>query len=326
MHPIVELVRNTKGRLPMPVVVYPGAALVGRKVIDVATDPAAQVEVSEALRLKLGLELRQSAMDLSAEAFGATARMADDEVPTVLGRLVTDAASIDKLVVPTPGDKRTKVYIEAARKLASQPGKPFTVGGCIGPFTLAGRLFGVSESLEFAIEEPEATEVLINKATDFLVGYLREFKKAGCKAVFVAEPTAGLLSPKMLGRFSTPFVKRIVDSVCDDNFGIILHNCGAKVAHIPNILATGAQVFHFGKPMDMPAALAQVPSDVVLCGNFDPSGVFVGESAASITAQVEAMGASCAAFRNWVPSSGCDIPPNAPIANIEAFVAAVKRL
>jgi uroporphyrinogen decarboxylase len=164
----------------------------------------------------------------------------------------------------------------------------------------------------------------VEKVTVFLIEYVKAFKAAGANALFMAEPTAGLLSPKMLGRFSSPFVKRIVDAVQDDSFGIILHNCGAKVAHLPAILQSGATAHHFGKPMDLAAAAKQVPADVVVCGNLDPSGVFVGCSPEAITAQTKELCASVKDCRNVVLSSGCDLQSNTPVENIQAFMRAVS--
>lgn len=315
-------VLSSSTRQVMPVATFPGAKLVGKTVRQMATDARVQAEVSLALRAKLGMPWYQSAMDLSveAEAFGATVRMVEDEVPTVTGRLVTDAAGVAALRVPPVGAGRTDVYLDTVRILAQQPGEPFVIAGCIGPFTLAGRLFGVSESLEFAMNEPEAMEALIDKAATFLIAYVTAFKAAGAKALFMAEPTAGLLSPKMLGRFSSPYVRRIVAAVEDGSFGIILHNCGARIAHIQPILASGATALHFGQPMDLPAVAKAVPAGVVVCGNLDPSGVFVGLDPAAIAQRTTALEQSLAGLRNVVMSSGCDIPPNAPVENLVAYM------
>jgi len=326
MSAFTELVFASKRRLAMPVAVYPGTTLCGKSVVQMVNDPAAQVEVSLALRDHLGMAFTLSAMDLSteAEAFGAQVRIMDGEVPTVIGRLVTDAAGVDALTVPKVGMARTHVYVETARRLAAGPGDPFVVGGCIGPFTLAGRLFGVSESLEFSVAEPEAMERLITKATDFLIGYVRAFKQAGCKALFMAEPTAGLLSPKMLGRLSSPFVKRIVEAVEGEGFGIILHNCGAKLVHLPQILQSGASAFHFGAPMDLAAAARQVPATSVVLGNLDPSAVFLGGTPEVVAERTRALCQAVSGLPNVVLSSGCDVPPSTPVANLKAFIQAVS--
>jgi uroporphyrinogen decarboxylase len=101
----------------------------------------------------------------------------------------------------------------------------------------------------------------------------------------MAEPAAGLLSPRGLARFSAPYVKRIVEAAQSEKFCIVLHNCGAKLAHLPKILESGAEIHHFGAPMDMASALDQVDKDVILAGNLDPTAVFHDGSPAKVTAQ-----------------------------------------
>jgi uroporphyrinogen decarboxylase len=77
--------------------------------------------------------------------------------------------------------------------------------------------------------------------------------------------------------------------------------------------------------MDLPAALAQVPSDTILCGNLDPSEIFVGSTAGDIAARTSALLAATASYKNFVISSGCDVPAAVPPANLEAFFATVAR-
>ena len=308
----------------MPVLAFPGIGLTGATVHQLVTDADLQVKTQHALHKRFGTSMLLSAMDLSAEAeeFGATVLFSDDEIPTVTGRLVTDPAGMDQLSVPRVGGKRTAVYLETVRQLVKS-GIP-VLGGMIGPFSLAGRLYGVSEALLETAMDPATMHTLIGKATSFLTAYAREFKNAGAWGVIVAEPTAGLLSPPALAQFSSPYIRRLVDEVADDNFDIVVHNCGARIAHLKAILQSGAQIYHFGKPMDVVAALGQVSHDVVLCGNLDPSEIFVSSTPAEVRAATGSLLKATEGRLNFVISSGCDIPPNAPLTSIEAFFAAVE--
>jgi len=112
--------------------------------------------------------------------------------------------------------------------------------------------------------------------------------------------------------------------VADGQFALILHNCAARLVHLPAILETGLTSFHFGPPMDLPAALGKVAPDVVLCGNLDPTGVFCQLAPAEVTARAADLLSRTAAQRNFVLSSGCDVPVGAPLASLDAFYAAVK--
>jgi uroporphyrinogen decarboxylase len=267
-----------------------------------------------------------TAMDLSAEgeAFGCAIRMPEDEIPTVIGRLASSLEDVQALAVPAPGSLRTAVHLEACRLLAAQANGTPVLGGLIGPFSLAGRLFGVSEALEATMSDPETVLLLLEKVTRFLSGYAAAFKRAGASGVIMAEPAAGLLSPRGLGRFSAPFVRRIIEEVQDERFTVILHNCGAKLAHLPKVLESGAEIYHFGAPMDILAALEQVDGRAVLCGNLDPSAVFHGGTPDGMRRAVRDLLDGVGGRRNFVLSSGCDLPPGTPVANLDAFYAAGK--
>ena len=310
----------------MPIAVYPGLALTGAKVRDIVTNPQAQFDAQVALHERHHTPFVLSAMDLSAEAeaFGCTLQLADTEIPTVTGRRVTSLEEAQKLAVPRPGDKRTAVYLETVRRLRRLPEKPLVFGGCIGPFSLAARLVGVSEAMEMTVTEPDLMRVLLEKCTAFLTAYIRAFQSAGADGVLMAEPAAGLLSPRSMLQLSSAYIKTIGAATADRHFALILHNCAAKLVHLPSVLETGLHTFHFGAPMDLAAALARVPADVVLCGNLDPAGVFVQSSPAETTSRALGLLKATAAHRNFVLSSGCDVPPNAPLASLDAFYTALQ--
>ncbi len=316
-----RFVLNAPRRLAMPIAVYPGLALTGASVSDIVTDPQAQLDAQAALQARYHTPFVLSAMDLSAEAqaFGCEVMMSDSEVPTVTGRLVTSLEQARRLAVPKPGDGRTGIYLEAVRRLRTLPGKPSVLGGCIGPFSLAARLTGVSEAMELTMTEPELMHALVEKSAAFLAAYVGSFKQAGAAGIVMAEPAAGLLSPRGLAAYSSAYVRQIAQAVCDDSFALILHNCGARLLHLPAILETGLSAFHFGAPMDIVAALQKVPATTVLCGNLDPSAVFCQMPPAEAHTRTAALLCATAAHRNFVLSSGCDIPPNAQLANLDAF-------
>jgi len=316
-----QLVLQSTRRLALPIAVYPGLALTGAKVSDMVTNPRAQLDAQTALRERYASPFVLSAMDLSAEAeaFGCSLMLSDAEIPTVTGRLVTSLEQAKDLAVPQPGDQRTAVYIEAVRLLRQLPGEPIVFGGCIGPFSLAARLAGVSEAMELTVTEPDLLHTLLEKSAAFLAGYLKAFKAAGAHGVIMAEPAAGLLSPRSLAAFSSAYIKQIAAQVNDASFTIVLHNCAAKLLHLPAILETGLKAFHFGAPMDIVGALGKVSPEVVLCGNLDPTAVFVELPPAEVYARTTQLLAATAAHRNFVISSGCDLPPNAPLASLDAF-------
>ncbi len=312
----------------MPIGVYSGLGLTGASVRDAILSANAQSDAVLALHKRLETPIMLTAMDLSAEAeaFGCAVRLSDNEIPTVIGRLVTGYSEIDLLPEPVPGDARTKVHLDTARMLSHTVNGVPVLGSMIGPFSLAGRIFGVSEILEATLSEPDLVEALLVRCTRFLIKYALAFKETGASGVIMAEPAAGLLSPRGLARFSSTYIRQIVSTVQDESFTLVLHNCGAKLVHLPRILESGAEIYHFGAPMDLPAALAQVSGNAVLCGNLDPTAVFFSSRPDEVCQYTRALLEAAAPFPGFIPSSGCDLPPGTPLANLEAFFNTVKSI
>lgn len=323
MHSFDQFVLNSTTRIAMPIAVYPGIALTGATVRDVVTNPQAQFDASVALHERYRTPVVLSAMDLSAEAetFGCEIHMSDDEIPTAIGVVVSNQDQAKSLAVPQPGDKRTGVYLETVIRLSKLPDKPLVLGGCIGPFSLLGRLVGLSEACGLTLTNPELVHLVLEKSTEFLTSYARAFKAAGANGIIMAEPASGLLSPRGMAEFSAAYVKRIVQGAADENFTLILHNCAAKLVHLPAVLESGTNSFHFGAPMNITAALGMVPPDVVLCGNLDPTVVFHQGTPETVANRTSDLLAANRPHRNFVISSGCDVPPASPLANLDAFYA-----
>lgn len=322
----VQAILASSRRLAFPVAVYPGLQLIPGQVRAMVTDPEVQARTQLALQARYHSPFLLSAMDLSveAESFGASVRWVDDEVPTVVGRLVRDPGEVRRLSVPSPGEGRTRVPLATVRHLARTAPASIVVGGCIGPFSLAARLTGVTEALELTVDAPALVHELLEKATGFLIAYAAAFQAAGANALLIAEPSAGLLSPRALAEFSTPYLRQLRDSLRPLPIDPILHNCGARPAHLPALLDTAFDCFHFGAPMDMPTALQRVPGNVVVCGNLDPAGVFCASAPDQVAAAATSLLQATEGHRNFVLSSGCDIPPDAPLASLDALYGALE--
>jgi uroporphyrinogen decarboxylase len=323
-----RFVKDFPGRLAMPIGAYAGLEITGEAVEDIVSVPGSQFKAVMALHDRYRTPVLLTAMDLSAEAeaYGCEIRMSERDIPTVVGRLVTNESEVLALPNPVPGDARTRVPLETAWRLVAEADGPIPVLGCmLGPFSLAGRLFGVIEALGATDVEPETIEALLRQVTAFLCQYALAYRDTGAWGVIVAEPTAGLLSPAGLGRFSAPFVKRIVETVETPDFAVVLHNCEAKSSHLENVLGSGAGINHFGAPMDIVAALGAVGPDVILSGNLDPTAVFHNGTPQAIGDLTRALLEATKGYKNFIISSGCDIPPGTPLASLNAFYRAVAE-
>jgi uroporphyrinogen decarboxylase len=75
----------------------------------------------------------------------------------------------------------------------------------------------------------------------------------------------------------------------------------------------------------MAEMMKHIPKDTIAMGNIDPAGQFRNGTPESIREATLELLSKCGNYPNFVPSSGCDIPPLAKWENIEAFFEAVKE-
>ena len=318
---------NSKKRSVLPIMTHPGIEMIGREVYDAVTDGRVHYEAIKAVNEAYPQSVAATViMDLTveAEAFGCEISFPKNEVPSVVGRLVTDYDSVAKLEVPDLTKGRVPQYL-LANKLAAEniTDKP-TLAGCIGPFSLAGRLFDMTEIMMACYVEPQTIELLLQKCTEFIKKYCLELKKVEANGVVIAEPAAGLLSNDDCLKFATPYLKKIIEAVQDESFIVVLHNCGNMGQCTQAMVATGAKGYHFGNKIDMVEVIKGCPSDVLVMGNLDPVGVLQQSTEREVYQETFALLQKLKEYPNFVLSTGCDVPPDVPIRNVEAFYAAIK--
>lgn len=310
----------------LPILSFPAVQLMQVSVRELISDAETQARGMELVAQRVDSAAAVSLMDLSveAEAFGAPIRVSDDEVPTVTGAVAEDEDGARDLAVPAVGAGRTGVFLDAMEIALTRITDRPVFAGVIGPFSLAARLAGVSEIMVDCYDEPDMVHILMEKAVQFLTEYCLAYKARGANGVILAEPVTGLLSPALAEEFSSPYVKQLIDAVQDETFLVVYHNCGnAVLKMMDSILSTGAGAYHFGNAVDMADVLRAVPEDTVVMGNIDPAGEFRGGTVESIRSATLDLLSRCGSHRNFVISSGCDIPPLAKWENIDAFFDAV---
>ena len=241
------------------------------------------------------------------------------------GALIETEEQADALEVPQVGAGRTgecvKGIREAAQRITDRP----VLAGIIGPYSLAGRLLDMTEIMILCYEEPDMVQTVLEKVTDFLVEYAKAFKEAGANGVLMAEPAAGLLSPSLIEEFSTPYVQKIRDAVEDDNFLVMYHNCGNVEPLLPQICQVNASSYSFGNAIDIEKALQVLPRRPAGYRKYRPCrnapqrhtgyGPRRNQSAAGKMLQIP----------NFVIASGCDVPPQTPFENMDAFFETVEE-
>ena len=183
---INEIFQNSK-RVAVPVMTHPGIELTGHRVIEAVTDGRVHYEAIKYLADHYPSFATSTIMDLTveAEAFGCQINFPEDEVPSVVGRLVSDADSVAALQVPDLQAGRVPEYLKAVRLAVEHITDRPVLAGCIGPFSLAGRLYDMSEIMVAIYTDPEVILQLLDKCTAFILKYCAELKRLGASGVFM---------------------------------------------------------------------------------------------------------------------------------------------
>jgi len=320
-----ESIINSNKRVAIPIMTHPGIELLGKTIIEAVSDGNVHFEAVKALDQKYPAAACTAIMDLTveAEAFGAKVNFIENDIPSIIENLLSDKKSVEKLQIPDLKSSRIPQFILANKLTAEYSKNKPVFGGIIGPFSLAGRLYGLSEFMLECYVEPKTANLLLNKCTEFLIAYCQELKKQGSNGIIIAEPSAGLLSNDGCSEFSSVYIKKIIEIVQDDNFMVILHNCGNTGHCTEAMLKTGAMGYHFGNKIDMLEALNNCPSDVLVMGNIDPVSILKSATPETVKICVTELLNKTSIYQNFVLSTGCDVSPNTPVENIEEFYRAL---
>lgn len=305
------LIEDRKKR-PAPLAFYPAGRQMGVSMNALLTDSGVQaacmLEMQE--RLDPSLIIRMTELWVEAEAFGAEVEIGDSWFPIIKSKVVKDIDDVSDLVIPDLSAGRLPIFLDAMSKARAQnPASPL-IAGVAGPYSLCGCLADPEEFMILCHSEPEEAHEFIGKVTNFIAAYIEAYKSAGAHGVILAEPSIGMISPRMAEGFSHAYVKGLIAQVQCDDFAVIYHNCGDVSRQMGEIAQLGAMGYHFGDAFSLELALDALPKDALVLGNIHPA-MFAAENEAQLMESARTLRNAFGAHDNFILSSGCDISPGA---------------
>ncbi len=320
---LIDTVRESPRRLVVPLAGYPGIQLTGSTIKQNEFNAELQARTLYKLAERVQPDALFTMMDLSVEAgaLGMQVRFPLQESATVEFHPVRTVDDLDQYKVVDPlYDGRIWVFTETVRLLKQKLSIP--VGAyVIGPFTLAGLMMGATEVAVATLDIPQVVLAAVNFCEDSVISVARALEGAGADLLCILDPTASILSPTAYARFAGPAVAHIVRRL---DMRTILHICGNVTHLVPEMAATGVQGLSLGPLVDLDWAMAAVPDDIVVLGNVDPVATILHGDRERVRHDVEALLERIAAWPNFIVATGCDVPAEAPLENLEEMVRTVK--
>lgn len=322
MNPLKQFVDDL-GRTPIvPLMGQPGIQLTGVSINEALFNAQNQIGSLLALCEAVQPDALFAMMDLTVEAefLGCGLKLSDDDPPAVSGHLLKDEADLDAIFDGASTGGRMALFAEVVTGLKDALDIP-VCAYVIGPLTLAGELMDITVVMKATRKNPELLHRVLANNTRVIMDYVALLENAGADLICILEPSAVMMSAKIFWEFSGSYCHKIISN------GIagmsVLHICGDSNHLIAEMEKTGANGLSLDKQVDLPSAHDGLGGDTVLIGNIDPVSVVAFDDAETVKGKSRALYRSMGTRKNFILSTGCDVPPNAPIENLVAMMQAV---
>lgn len=104
----------------------------------------------------------------------------------------------------------------------------------------------------------------------------------------------------------------------------VLHICGDSTHLLGGMAASGVDGLSLDHPVDLSNAMEAVPESMLVIGNVDPVGVMMEAEPAAVMEVARSLIERFGGKQNFVLGTGCDLPIETPLENIDALFAAAK--
>ncbi len=288
-------------------------------------DPELMAKAASGMYREFGYECAVVPFDLGVEAEALGVKMNFyDEVegllyPTVKEKSVKEA---DDVRIPDDLEHagRIPVVTGAIKALRRELGNDVAIGTYVlGPFTLAGQVKELDALFEESFLEPEKTNAILERLSDFIIRVFKIYKNAGADYFTLREMggTSDVMSPKSFRNLIKPHLARILSEMPRPS---ILHICGDTNAIITDMAECGADAVSVDQKNCLTETRQKLGPGAIILGNFDPIKVLHKGAVKDVgSAVLESLKGGASAV--W---PGCDLWPEVPGENMEALVATLK--
>lgn len=258
---------------------------------------------------------------LFAEVFG----LSFQELKTRGLEIFGDKLSFKKAKLPDPKRFERLLYYQEICHLADAALPEVTVDAMsMSPWSAAMMLRGTENLILDTKDDPQFVHELLRFTTEFskLIGAGLMDKEIGM--LTIADPNAGtsVISPKMFRQWVMPYLGETIDHLKrHSEKPICLHICGYTDPIMEDLISLGVDAISMDGPASLKKMVEFSQGRVVIEGNF-PSELYVEGTKEEIAERVRDS-IDIAAEPNgykYILCSGCQIPDNAPLENINHFL------
>ena len=321
---LLDRVMSSSGRVAAPLAGYPGVRLIGRSVREALHYSGTQLGALGALEERLQPDIVFTLLDLTveAESMGLSVDFYEKMPPSLAKQRLPKLERFYELDLPDPERAaRMPVFLEVAEGLAENESR-MSGAYATGPFTLLAQLLGTEELLDRVRLGDSLTEPLAFATS--VVGEYAAALAARVDIIALVDPAAEALRAEEYGSLCRPYVSGLAGIIRSSGALCLLHVCGDTTHLLEELTLTGAEGICLDSKVNLQREIAKVPSNIVVMGNIDPKRVMQRGTPEDVRWEVRRLLRNVKAARNFVLSTGCDVPVDTPIRNLEAMMEEVR--
>lgn len=287
------------------------------------------------LELALFQRLRHDGVSVSAtlrgvaEAMGSKMYYPENNISLMVSPAINSVKEIELLKPSDPEkDGKLPLVLKALKVIKDKIGHEVNVGaGLAGPFSTAASVVGTENLLKWMIRYPKQVHVLMEIVTESNNRFIEKVAELGIGVGF-SDPVSStyLISVKQFNEFSAPYIKKNVDKMKSlTGSRPSIHICGTSKGIWETVMDTGISSFSIDNVEDMSDAKEILGDRVVISGNVPPVDVMqLGTRKDVLKSAKECIRKTHGSKKGYILSTGCQIPMNTPMENIDALMDAAR--
>lgn len=320
-----------KRRLVAPLVGFPGLQMTGSSIKLAQQNYVEHVKVINEIVNRFQPDAVFPLMDLAVEAnaIGLNTLFPIDDSATV----IPDEVDLEKLKrindLDLSADGRVLSYAETMKLMKKNLPQNILRGAYVtGPYTLSALILGAENAAMATITNPDKLNTVCEFSRNIILQYVKSLINAEAQLICVLEPSAAMLGQQEFIKFSANHVTPIVDYCNANEADTIYHICG-NTTHLVEIMKnTGVDALSLDSKeagVDLKVVAEKTNDEVVLIGNLNPTGKILSGTPDEVSTETTELLTEMNNYENYILSTGCDLPQEVPLENIDAFVSAGRK-
>lgn len=260
-----------------------------------------------------------------AEAMGSKIIYPENNISQLDVPVVQTEEDIEKLDPIDPRrDGKLPIFLEALERLIDTLGDEADIGASMtAPFSVCASVLGTENLLRWMVRKPECVHKLMDIIVENNRRYIEAVGGIGLGVGF-CDPVSStsVLRPAQFREFSLPYLTQNVDHVVHYCGGKpTVHICGTSARLWPDIAETNIGNFSIDNCEDLEEAKKVLGDHMVVTGNVPPVDVMYLGTQEDVRQSVqECIRKAWNSPNGYILSTGCQIPMNTPLENIDAFM------